>query len=294
VTGPIASREHLGAFCRLRQAAYEEWRFTGGLHRSSDPVIAGNHFTNIFRELDPGTVLARRLLARHMPADTRSALWTAVAYRLTNRREIWEAFHHETEVWPTPANEDEWLQFCESARSRGDRVFTGRHLTVGWPRYNRALQDVRHLEDGWVADAFKSARDFSHKILEVHGVGPFFAWQVTADLMMSGHLEPDPHHVVLGPGAKFALRWIVDGRSFGDVFNAAGRRVVAAGTGHMRDVPAYNAIMDLWSDQRTWLHPWVETSRGRLRPALTLVDLEHALCEYGRWGVLHARRQRGR
>jgi hypothetical protein len=295
----VASPEGLGRFCDLRQQAWQDREQKIVSRRpSADPVIGRNHFTNIYRELDPGTKLARALLDRydlHTLGDQhprsltelyRGALWTAVAYRLTNRRSTWEAYLLAWNEHPTAEHEKRWLEFLEDERASGEKIFTGRHLTVGWPRYVRALQEVRGLEDAHVRSIFENAGNFLMDIKTVHGVGDFFAWQVTADLLMSGHLPAAPDVVHLGPGAKLALRWIVDRRPFAAMFNAAGRRVVAAGGGHMTNQQAHAAILDLRTTQHAWLPPTFSTWAGK---DLDLVDLEHALCEYGRWGVLHHR-----
>jgi hypothetical protein len=299
MTHRTASPEDLGIFCDLRQRAWRDHAFTGGRHTSPDPVIRARHFTNVYRELDPGTVLAGTMLdsyaldrAHRGPSVftktelRHQALWLAVAYRLSNRRDVWEAYRSAYGLYPNMCDHGTWEEYVGDLRSRGGRFFTGRHLNVGERHYWQALQDVRHLEPAWVDLAFEEAWGFTAQLREVRGIGRFFAWQVTADLMMSGHLPPDPHHVVLGPGAKLALRWIVDRRPFADMFNAAGRRIVAAGNGHMSDLSARQAILDLRTSQAAWMPSSFVPWKGR---PLSLVDLEHALCEYGRWGQLHSR-----
>jgi hypothetical protein len=282
-----ASPENLGEFCSLRMAAYrahQERNLPRGAS-SIDPVIAHNHFTNVYRELDPGTALAMEIY-RGQPLDV--AAWQAVAYRLTNRRQVWEAWHADMGAYPRPIDEGPWLNYLEELMAAGQRVFTGRHLTLGFRKYVETLQDIRTVTGH--SDIPRMPRSFGSWVRGFRGVGQFFQWQVTADLMASGHLAPDTRYVVLGPGAKFGLRFIEDGRDFRTAFNAAGRRVVAAGNGHMGDQQAEDAILLLWTNQRAWLPASFVPLGDR---DLSLVDLEHALCEYGKWGILHARRELG-
>jgi hypothetical protein len=299
----VASPEGLGEFCSRRMAAWL-WRDQhreGGRAPASltDPVLARYHFTNVYRDLDPGSVLAVQLLRRYDRATgpqaftqtelRHHALWTAVAYRLTNRRSTWVDYRASwfgTPRWPSMDTEEDWLTFLDIERAAGRRIFTGRHLTVGWDRYTRALQGVRHLEPAHVDALFANAGNFLMDVRSVHGVGQFFAWQVTADLLASGHLPAAPDVVALGPGAKLALRWLQERRPWAEMFNAAGRRVVAAGNGHLSERQAYAAIVDLRTNQAGWLPASFVPPDGR---RLELVDLEHALCEYARWGALHHR-----
>jgi hypothetical protein len=155
---------------------------------------------------------------------------------------------------------------------------------MGLASYVRTLQTVRHLEPAWVDAAFADAATFSERVRELPGVGQFFGWQVTADLLASGHLPVDPDRVSLGPGAKLALRWILERRPWAELFNATGRRVVLAGNGHLPDHQAEAQLLALRATQAAWLPSTFVPLNGR---RLELVDLEHALCEYARWGVYH-------
>lgn len=294
-----AGRDTFGEFCRLRQRAYRE-RTPAGVRSSPDPVIDKHHFTNVVRAQDPGSVLAARLLEPYRPqprltadqlaARRRHALWTTLAYRLTNRREVWENFRAKVMgVYPDLEIEEAWLDHLHRLKADGRRVFTGRHYTMGLTNYVRTLTDVRGLTDEHVARMFVDAPSFTTLVREVPGVGPFFGWQATADLLASGHLPPAPDHVVLGPGAVLALRWIRDERPFRAMFNAAGKRVVGATMSHLDQEQARAMVVDLRSTQVSWLRLDGTVDAALFDAPLTVTDLEHALCEYGRWGVEHAK-----
>lgn len=307
MTGLVASTDSLGRFCRLRQAAYRV-RQDGGPRMSSDEVLAHHHFTNVVRAQDPGTVLATELLNRHRrPAAAsgtlaemavvrqHAALWTVLAYRCTNRRAVWEKFHKVVGVYPAADLEEPWLDFLDAERGAGRQVFTGRHYTMGMASYVRTLSTVRHLEPAFVEEMFTDAPTFTKLVQDLPGVGPFFGWQATADLLTTGWLPAAPDHVLVGPGALLALRWVRDARPFREMFNAAGRRVVGATMSHLGQDEARRALVALRDTQAAWLRAWpVDEDRVAWTdhdPDLTLTDLEHALCEYGRWGVYHAQRE---
>src|SRR6185436_19629098 len=51
---------------------------------TTDLVFATNRFTNVYRELDPGTIYAHECIAKC--DDRRHAVWWAVVYRMLNRK----------------------------------------------------------------------------------------------------------------------------------------------------------------------------------------------------------------
>lgn len=78
------------------------------------------------------------------------------------------------------------------------------------------------------------------------GLGKFLAWQVALDLQMYGAVRPSPDFVVLGPGAELGLKL----------------------AGHT----------DFWA-----LLKEINYSLPSEVPSLEAKDLEHALCEYGKY-----------
>jgi hypothetical protein len=74
-------------FVYERQAIYA--RRLDGLPRpwTTDPVLRERFFTNIFRDLDPGTAVARDIVSAARPAWER--LWNLMVYRRFNRESTW-------------------------------------------------------------------------------------------------------------------------------------------------------------------------------------------------------------
>ena len=61
---------------------------------TDDPILRDCHFTNVYRELDRGTMwFYKQLTAKRLSAENPPALlWCSVVYRLVNRLETFDAF----------------------------------------------------------------------------------------------------------------------------------------------------------------------------------------------------------
>ncbi len=181
---------------------------------TEDPILRDCHFTNVYRELDRGTMwFHRQLTARRLtPENPPALLWNSVVYRLVNRLETFEAFGGI----PTSAQRDEWLDFLTEAKGRGEKVFTGRHQVRGLADYGKTVE--------WMAGncvpvcrqllAAKTVQGAITALKTIPGVGAFFANQIYLDLLEAGFFPRfcGDDYIELGPGAKAGLN-IIFGRS---------------------------------------------------------------------------------
>lgn len=231
---------------------------------TSDPVLSQGHFTNVYRWLDPGTQYAIRAL--QAAPSREDQIYFTVGYRLLNRQEVFERFGRP----PYRVDHFEWLAFLEAERAAKRSIFTRRHLTPYWKQYQEATSLALALEVyGTSAEVYKQLR-------KLPGVGTFIGWQCYADLTyVPDFLRFHETFVRPGDGASYALSVMLGQRDFNDY---AHQRLDSS-----TRVRPSEREQELLAEHVVWLF--------RTQPALThpqplplsVIDLEHALCEWLRY-----------
>jgi hypothetical protein len=259
---------HFWAFVQERQAIWHR-RFVLQQPRpwTDDQVLQKEHITNVYRWLDPGTQYA--IQALNAAPSHQDQLFFAVAYRLLNRREVFERFGRP----PYLADREEWLAFLESERAAKRPIFTRRHLTPYWRQYTSALERVPTLTvEGASPMVFDQLR-------RLGGVGTFIGWQVYADLTyVPGFMRFHETFVMVGDGAAFALS-LLDGSRTEAIYRherneSKGGRVRPSD----REQPVFaEKVVHLFRTQ-----PKIDAADPSW-PPLSVIDIEHALCEWLRY-----------
>lgn len=252
------------SFVIERQRIYD-LRATGAPRPwTTDPVLASEHFTNVYRWLDPGTQYAMASMATMNRHD---AIFFDVAYRMVNRLGTMKAFGRP----PTCADYIPWREFIAEMYATKQRVCTHRHLTPHRAQYDLALREalaVKIPESG-SPDIFKA-------VTSLTGCGRFIGWQIYADLSYAPHVvHVDPDFVVTGDGASFALLAMLGQFNFADYAHTRQNRMRAK-VSATRLAQYSEMIVELRDTQPRDGLPF-----GRL----SVIDIEHALCEWCRWSV---------
>lgn len=257
---------------------------------TDDKVIASGRFTNVFRELDRGTIALRRAEAafldsrggpgRMSHADESTLLFNVSWYRMLNRREHLDATGGFV-------GERSFARLRKVIMTSAP-LFTSAHQTY-LPKDAGAGRGLRQ----WYADNFKRMFDArkaitaaldldslersfdqlqeSMKHAGVVGVGPFIAYEIVTDLRRT-----------LLAGAKDAMRWCNINRGGG---SARGLRRLGYG-----ETPseAFRLLNDgvnaglLAPHLRQHLPVSFGGGKG-IRPLLELREVEHALCEFDKY-----------
>jgi hypothetical protein len=253
---------------------------------TKDPILRDLKFTNIYRELDRGTMwynehIAKNYLAVRKPVPHEGdvglvgaemvLIWQTILYRLVNRVETFEAVGV-----PTLNNYDgeKFKAKLVALEDQGKSVFTSAHLTlptkiIGGRKIDKYIEVLDYVHE-MIAELHQmiilctTMKDLHEKLQIIPCVGPFIAYEVCTDLAMVG-LTPfdEDQWANPGPGCKKGIRII-----FPD--------------------PAYisleGAIKKLRVEQemhfkRLGLNFPYLTVNGKVKP-LTLRAVEHSLCEY--------------
>ena len=195
-------------------------------------VLTDNHifsskwFTNIYRELDRGTMYLRHQLNTDLKEFSMDKdnidknlvskiLFKSIIYRLINKVETFMDFGGvpDTDTFP------KFMEFLHKKKSERCVIFTAAHQVMGFKNLlitlDYLVQEIGNLTSKLVIAAQNRSTKNCHAVLlKIPNVGGFLEWQILVDLLESKvlGLNTDNQWACLGPGAKNGL-----GRIFGKV-----------------------------------------------------------------------------
>ena len=257
--------------CKSRKIDKEEWLIS---------VLTAQRLQN-YRELDRGTNYFRAQMTtlREKYSDDGhllwlgKVLWASLCYRLVNLIETFQSFGGI----PEACDETIFIKSIKKQMNKGKAVFTGAHQNMGLLRYQKTIKYVAKSLEKLAKGVFEANSDHDLEqcylvINDIDNVGPFFAWQVTCDLMecacLSNCTEND--YAKLGNGAIKGIKIL-----FGDNYTKEDQQLELAKVLHK--------IQDQVFDDLQVSFPRFE---GR---ELTVKNIEHALCEFNKYDAVQGK-----
>jgi hypothetical protein len=250
----------------LRRAEGQPWPWT------EDEILKTYKFTNIFRELDTGTIWYKENI-REPYADDEELFFNTCMYRQFN-------------YWPT-ADEIGYISTYKpqklerklrARKERGDKIFTSAHMitgTLGGDKITQVVHKVlfplwEHRKDlqPQQGDTLESA----YMRFKNPGFGPFIRYEVITDLRHTRYLENASDIMTwanAGPGAKRGIMRLCGIRPY--------TAKAGAPSFKMSGKPEFwNAFMqELLHASDKYLKDFM--------PAMEMRDIEHSLCEWDKW-----------
>jgi hypothetical protein len=223
--------EHLAEFLMFCHERQNMWsRRKRGMPKpwTKDTLLSSKHFTNMYRELDAGTVYFRRhvLRLKQLVAKgllhggngfTTEVMWASICYRCLCRVETFEDLGGIPSI-------SVWKDFrlgLVAKYEKGEKLFTAAYQVMGFRRY---VETMEYLHNSGCEELYRLSKEVRvagdegllekcTKIIQLlPNVGNFYAWQITCDLMESGIIqgckEATSDWVQLGPGAEHGLAYI--------------------------------------------------------------------------------------
>lgn len=258
---------------------------------TTDPVIRDYRFTNVYRELDKGTIylldkvvpeidctLANvSCLANFHSFEPRDAIFRIMVYRTFNHIDTWEVFTKPVDLI-TPWNFEKVMAAIGLLQSSGTRVFTNAHIVSPYnsmPGDTKAEKvvhflDILHQHLDEIAEKIQSQPSLEKVfkyVCSLYGFGPFLAYELVVDFMYRDLIPfTEDDWANAGPGAMRGSQLLFPNR---------------------RD---YLAVMEELRD-RQWEHfdrlhlNFREIAyTGRTKDGhLTLRNIEHCLCEFQKY-----------
>jgi hypothetical protein len=200
---------------------------------TSNHVFRNYFFCNNYRELDRGTsYFHSQMLEKFESVKPQTqlewietVLWASYCYRLSNRSDSFSSlgdYECATKTFNGIPSVDEWPSFSKlvaKAQTKGHKFFTGAHQTCSFVSYTLWMKAACAKEGKLVKQTAKLIYECAQEgDLEgcfraisscgLKGVGDFFCWQITCDLMESRCLPKcdATDFCALGPGAKGKLQ----------------------------------------------------------------------------------------
>jgi len=220
---PVAMR----LFWYWIQERYQMWVRRFLEHKTvltDDPILRDYRFTNVFRDLDRGTVWLFEKIIRYSPTYDAQLVFNIIAYRLINRPTTlmnlpW-GYPYVNKNWGAAG----WKRFEEGLREIADTdpVFGSAYIIrAGGPGSNKIRETVKRLRTisnslPWLYDILldkPNLRDYWEALCKLPGIGGFIGYEIATDLTYTpfGCFTPDylqDSWCNAGPGAKRGLRRI--------------------------------------------------------------------------------------
>lgn len=281
-------KKNLRGFFRFVFERQRIWhrRFVRELPRKNwtkDPILSKYKYTNVYRRIDRGTIwlLNNILFTKKLGSDSdRFALadivWKVCMYRLLNKVETFEKVGIISyEGYTNPIIRSDFFDNLSIMLENGEKVWTDAHITLqcnlkqGRLNNYEMILDKLHSEIPEITKAVfsnNSIRLAFNKFLQNYGFGPFTSYEVVSDLAYlpwSG-LDPD-EWANAGPGCRLGINLIYPNIKTTKDYLAAMKKI--------RD-------MQLRMFKELYL-PWKSVRFSNTN--LNLRDVEHSLCEYGKY-----------
>ncbi|KAI0343194.1 hypothetical protein BDW22DRAFT_1248935 [Trametopsis cervina] len=239
---------------------------------TDDPILAKYPFTNVFRVLDRNTQYILRNVIRQGIQDLNETFFRVLLFRTFNKIETWE--YLEEELGPLTWSSFDVRKYEDALDNAPGTIYHGAYIipspNLGYDRNHR--NHLRMIETMMAVDRLPEELSKLRHLRDVHGriqmyqsMGDFIAMQLVLDLnMMPQYSWSEDEWVALGPGSQACLE-----KMFGKEIR-----------GH-----ELSAIRFIRDNQHSWfthcnIRPHEIPRLHTSRPAgLTMVDIEHALCE---------------
>ena len=229
---------------------------------TEDPILRDYKFTNVFRELDRGTVwLRENFLEPHAEASKELLIFNVCWYRMFNWIGTGELLG-----WQNLWDPEKACALLEKALAEGRQVFTGAHIVRS--EFDRpkipatidvctALWDRRQKIAG-TAHETNSLEHTFYELLPVTYVGPFMAYEMVTDF----------RHTKVLNNAFDILTWANAGPG-------ALRGLKRLTLPCKNQTEAVQSMLTLLERSQWAKSSWV--------PSMEMRDIEHSLCEFDKY-----------
>jgi hypothetical protein len=180
---------------------------------TNDPTLQQYKFTNVFRQLDRGTIALRKML-RTCPNGNRYDDPILIFFNI-----VWYRYFNldvHAKKLGFIENYQQVEDFIIDKAKKGKRIFTGAWMTTGVLCEDKHITYLRACKEAWnsramLVERIKSCNSLektSRILTELYMVGKFLAYEIACDLRFTSLLNGATDKLTwanMGPGAKRGL-----------------------------------------------------------------------------------------
>jgi len=175
---------------------------------TDDPILQRYKFTNVFRQLDKGTIALRKIICQQK--DPVLIFFNIVWYRYFN------LFTHADELGFVK-DYQQLEDFIVDKAKRGKQIFTGAWMTTGVAFEDKHESYLRAAKGAWdkreelckTIQSLTTLKDTCTYLRELYMVGKFLAYELACDMRFTTLLSDATDKLTwanMGPGAQRGLR----------------------------------------------------------------------------------------
>lgn len=153
---------------------------------TDDPILARNHFTNIYRELDYGTQWYVRNIGDKIGNKyLTEILWYTIVYRLLNSANTFM----ELGYLPTPDDVDYFIIDLQRLKDNGFPIFSTAYITLQTPIKRSRIGNFHEMLRSTFDFLFSyvlplDLRGFCRDLTNIYGINWFNAYEVACDVLL--------------------------------------------------------------------------------------------------------------
>jgi len=261
---------------------------------TDDPILKTTRFTNVYRELDPGTQYAlREILETGFPIQDK--IFNLMVYRLIGRVETFSVIGVQHVSSFDSSLLEKTLRFIRDVKEKPP--FSGAYIVSTYLRMGSRdkVVNIARLFDELaknfdeVSDrllACRSAEEAFNELRSVYGFGTFLAYQVLVDLLYPLKINggrpilPFSHNdwAIAGPGAQRGVKILLSGQTIS------------------KDLQVMRWLHEHQRAEFERLRvsfPYLHDQRGEPIP-ISLSNIENCLCEFYKYIKIQTGTGRGR
>lgn len=271
------NRRHLDEFFRFVYERHMVWHRRFVLKQpppwTTNRILRDYKFTNMYRELDRGTIWYKSRIPSIAQNDFHNLVWLTIMYRLLNRVETFEKVgfvncHNWTK------EKAEWEKKLKELHKH-ESVFTNAHLTLPTHKegkskistYMEVLDELNTMLLGLVNE-IKYAKSLEHLfdiLMQVPCVGRFISYEICCDFILLKVVPfTENDWVNPGPGCKRGINLIFPNVSKVQEYQECIKTLKAEQEQHFKRLKL----------KFPYLYP---------DTPMTLRSIEHSLCEYQKY-----------
>ncbi|EKE29562.1 MAG: hypothetical protein ACD_2C00147G0001 [uncultured bacterium (gcode 4)] len=242
---------------------------------SDNQILKEFKFTNVFRDLDPGTKYVIESIIPKVQ-DIQDLIFNAIIYRLYNKIATFE------QVWIQNVKNFDRGEFEKKLREikdSGEKVFTNAFIVSGYSfvasEWDKVARTSRIIDDisktipslSGEIEENKSSEFTFRAIKDLPWIGDFLAYQICVDMGYARkELYDEDAHVVAGPGCR---RWL------DRIFESRGEH-------KYEDCISWLVDNQDAEFGKLWIDPDILFEDREVR-RLNLMAVENCLCEFSKY-----------